>query len=71
MGDRRNTLYKEYWTLRHLHDLTQVYEEIKDDIGSFLNLYKLAKTAGMNGQQAIKLLRVSNNHLPAVEQRCQ
>jgi hypothetical protein len=35
-------LYKEYWTLCHLHDLTQVYEEIKSDIVYFLNLYKSA-----------------------------
>ena len=64
-------LYKEYRNLCHLHDLHHIYEDIKGDIVSFLNLYKLAKSAGMNAQQVIKLLRVSNNHLPAVEQRCQ
>jgi len=67
--DQVTELYNEYWNLNHLHDLSQVYEEIKDDIVSFLNLYKLAKAAGMNTQQVIRLLRVSNNHLPAVEQR--
>lgn len=30
--------YKEYWKLKQLHDLSQVYEEIKGDIGSFLSL---------------------------------
>ena len=62
-------LYKEYWNLRNLYDLNQVYEEIKGDISSFVNLYKLAKTAGMNTQHVIRLLAIADNHLPAVEQR--
>jgi predicted nucleotidyltransferase len=28
-------LYKEYWNLKNLYDLNQVYEEIKGDISSF------------------------------------
>jgi hypothetical protein len=64
-------LYKEYWGLNNLHDLNQIYEEIKDDIYSFLNLYKLARAAGMNAQQVIRLLTIANNHLPSVEQRCE
>jgi hypothetical protein len=64
-------LYKEYWTLCHLHDLTRVYVEIKGDIVSFLHLYKLAKSAGMNAQQVIRLLNIANNHLPSVEQKCE
>jgi hypothetical protein len=67
--DQVTELYKEYWDLNNLHDLNQVHEEIKGDIVSFLNLYKLSKAAGMNTPQVIRLLRVSNNHLPAVEQR--
>jgi transposase len=62
-------LYKEYWNLKNLYDLNQVHEEIKGDIGSFVNLYKLAKTAGMNTQHVIRLLAIANNYLPSVEQR--
>jgi hypothetical protein len=65
------TFYKEYWELNSLHDLNQIYELIKGDIYSFLNLYKLAKAAGMNGQHIVKLLAIANNHLPSVEQRCE
>jgi hypothetical protein len=64
-------LYKEYWGLNNLHELNQIYEQIKGDIGSFLNLYKLARAAGMNTPQIIRLLTIANNHLPAVEQRCE
>jgi len=35
--------YREYWNLKQLYDLSRVYEGIKGDIGSFVNLYKLAK----------------------------
>ena len=38
---------REYWKLKLLHNLNMVYEEIKDDIASFLKLYKLAKAKGM------------------------
>jgi hypothetical protein len=61
--DQVTELYKEYWDLNHLHDLSQVYEEIKGDIVSFLHLYNLAKAAGMNAQQVIRLLTIANNHL--------
>jgi transcriptional regulator with XRE-family HTH domain len=69
--DQVTELYKEYWDLNNLHDLNQIYEEIKDNIGYFLNLYKLAKAAGMNAQQVTRLLKIANNHLPVVEQRCE
>ena len=37
----------EYWKLKQLHNLNIVYEEIKDDIASFLKFYKLAKAKRM------------------------
>jgi hypothetical protein len=63
--------YREYWKLKQLYDPSQVYEEIKGDIGSFLNLYKLAKAAGMNAQHVVNVLKIANNHLPSVEYRCE
>ena len=35
--------YGEYWKLKQLYDLSRVYEEIKGDIHSFVNLYRLIK----------------------------
>jgi len=46
-----------------------VYEEIKDDIASFLKLYKLAKAKGMGVKQVVNLLAIANNELPAIEER--
>jgi hypothetical protein len=46
-----------------------VYEEIKDDIASFLKLYKLSKTKGMGVQQVVNVLAIANDDLPAIEER--
>jgi hypothetical protein len=59
--------YKEYWKLKQLHNLNMVYEEIKDDIESFLKLYKLAKRKGMGINQVVNLLEIANNDLPDIQ----
>jgi hypothetical protein len=61
--------YTEHWKLNGLYMLDQIYGEIKDDIGYFVNLYELAKAAGMNVQHVNRLLEIANNDLPAVELR--
>jgi dimeric dUTPase (all-alpha-NTP-PPase superfamily) len=60
---------REYWKLKQLHNLNMVYEEIKDDIASFLKLYKLSKTKGLGVQQVIDVLEIANNDLPSIEER--
>src|ERR1041385_287954 len=62
-------LYTEHWKLKGLYMLDQIYEQIKDDIGYFVNMYRLAKAAGMNVQHVNRLLAIANNHLPSVEYR--
>jgi hypothetical protein len=61
--------YKEYWNLKQLNDLNTVYEEIKDDIGYFVKLYKLAKAKRMGVQQVVDVLEIANNDLPAIKER--
>ncbi len=48
--------YKEFWKLRQQHSLAMVYKEIKDDIISFLRLYRLAKAQHMSPEDVVKLL---------------
>jgi hypothetical protein len=48
----------EYWNLKRLHNLNTVYEEIKDDIGYFVKLYKLAKSRGMVYSKLFMLLEL-------------
>ena len=61
--------YTEHWKLKGLYMLDQIYGQIKDDIGYFVNMYRLAKAAGMNVQHVNRLLAIANNHLPSVEYR--
>jgi transposase len=61
--------YREYWKLRQLHNLNMVYEEVKDDIVSFLKLCKLAKRKGIGVRHVVNLLTIANNDLPAMERR--
>ena len=48
--------------------LHQVYDAIKDDIWSFVELYKLIKDAGTDQKQVKRLLEIANNDLPRVEE---
>jgi hypothetical protein len=54
-------LYKEYWKLKRLYSLNRVYQEVKDDIVHFLNLYKLSKAEGMGPEEVVNLLQIANN----------
>ena len=56
-GSRVQQLYTEYWKLIQMHELNSIYREIKDSIGSFLKLYRLARKEGITpecpGKQSI------------------
>jgi hypothetical protein len=60
---------REYWKLKQLHNLNIDYEEVKDDISLFLKLYRLAKAKRMGIQQVVNVLAITNNDLPAIEER--
>jgi len=63
------TFQRDYWDLQGLHNLNQIYQEIKDDIWNFVNLWKSVKAAGMGVPHVNRLLTIANNDLPAVELR--
>ena len=53
------------------YSLSRIYEEIKDGIGYFVKLYRLAKVARMDAASVIRLLEIANNDLPIVEHKCE
>jgi hypothetical protein len=61
--------YVEYWNLVQHHSLSRIYQEIKDDIGYFVNLYRLTNVARMDKQSVIRVLEIANNDLPVVEHK--
>jgi len=63
--------YIEYLKLRELDDITNLYLEFKDDISYFVNLCNAAKEAKMNVPQVVNLLKMANNDISSIEQKCQ
>ena len=65
-------LQQEYWALKELYDLAFVFLEIKNDLSSFMKLFKLLKQNRMlNEKQILKYLRYAEDDLPSLEKRCQ
>ena len=46
-----------------------VYEELRGDIEPFLKLYRLSRSKGMSVEQVGDALAITNNNLPAIEER--
>jgi hypothetical protein len=63
--------YVEYWNLVQHRSLSRIYDEIREDIGYFVRLYRLAKVARMGVDQVVNLLKIANNDLPLVEHKCE
>ncbi|MGB0026752.1 MAG: hypothetical protein WBP64_07915, partial [Nitrososphaeraceae archaeon] len=59
--------YKQYWKLQQLYSLYQVHEHVKEDIWSFVELYRLIKAEGMDINHVKKLLEIANKELPIVQ----
>src|ERR687892_617743 len=51
--------YREYWNLNGMYNLNQIYEEIKDDIWSVLELHGKMKTEGLSPQQVSRILKTT------------
>src|ERR671918_1626582 len=51
--------YREYWNLNGIYNLNQIYEEIKDDIWSVLELHGKMKTEGLSPQQVSRILKTT------------
>jgi transcriptional regulator len=59
-------LYREYWNLKGLHQLNDLYAELKENIFSFVKLYRLTKNEGMTQQQVIDALKIAEE-IPCFE----
>jgi chromosome segregation ATPase len=59
--------YKQYWKLQQLYSLYQVHEHVKEDIWSFVELYRLIKAAGMDLKHVKRFLEIANNDLPSIQ----
>src|SRR5919106_6671412 len=60
-GPQVQQFYVEYWKLKHMHQLFNVYQEIQDSIRYFLKLFRLGKEKGATPEQIMKLIQIADN----------
>jgi hypothetical protein len=61
----------EYWKLSQLHSLNRIYQETNGNISPLVELHRLTRAAGLTTEHVIRLLRMANNDLLLIEQKCQ
>jgi hypothetical protein len=52
-------LYREYWNLNGIYHLKQIYDEVKDDIWSVIELHRRTKIEGLTPQQISRILKTT------------
>jgi hypothetical protein len=61
-ADQVQAIYREYWELKGMHKLAQIYDEVKCDLHSLLSLYKVVKDLGMEEHEIINVLQLASSH---------
>jgi hypothetical protein len=65
-------IQQEFWSLKELHDLVFVYNEIKYYLPSFVQLFHtLKRNKLLGGERISKFLRYTNQDLPSLENKIQ
>jgi chromosome segregation ATPase len=71
--DRKETirLYRDVWKLKRLNTLNSVYEQVGDELKTFLKLYKIAKNQGMLGnlETFVSILKNAAYNIPALQKQ--
>jgi hypothetical protein len=51
----------EYWKLMQMDQLFMIYQEVKNNLGYFLKLFRLGKKEGLTPENIISLLNMADN----------
>src|SRR5919106_1204864 len=51
--------YREYWNLRGMYHLNQIYEELREDIWSLIELYRRMKSESLCSQRVPRILKTT------------
>ena len=60
-GSTVQQYYMKYWDLENMHELNEIYNEIKDSMGYFVKLVRLAKKEHLTPEEVIGLINMSND----------
>ena len=61
-ADEVQAIHREFWELNNMHELAEVYEEIRPYLSSVLRLHKILNDLGMGEQEIINVLNLANSH---------
>ena len=61
-SDQVQAICREFWELNNMHELVEVYEQIRPYLSSVLRLHKILNDLGMGEQEIINVLNLANNH---------
>ena len=58
-ADQVRAIYREYWELKGMYELAQIYDEAKKYLPSLLRLHKIVKDLGLGEKEIIKVLELA------------
>jgi hypothetical protein len=61
-ADEVRAIYLEYWELKGMYQLAQIYQDANYDLHSLLRLHKIVKDLGMGEQEKIRVLELANHN---------
>ena len=61
-ADQVQAIYREFWELKGMHKLAQIYEEAKYDLHTLLRFHKVVKDLGMGEQQITNVFELANHN---------
>jgi hypothetical protein len=60
-GPQVQQFYVEYWNMRRMHKLVTIYQEIQDNMGYYLKLFRLGSEKGVTPEQIMKLVQMADS----------
>ena len=61
-ADQVRAIYRQYWDLKHMYELCQIYDEAEYDLHKLLRLHKIVKGLGMEEQEIRNVLELAKNN---------
>ena len=61
-ADQVRAIYRQYWDLKHMYELGQIYDEAEYDLHKLLRLHKIVKGLGMEEHDIINVLELAKNN---------
>jgi transposase len=55
-------IYREYWELKSMFSLAQIYDEAEYDLNDLLRLHRIFKNLGMSEKEIINVLELAKNN---------